>query len=104
MITVGEIGKTLNLNTGTDLSAATDFEVVFTKPDGTTITKGTADGVALGVAPYTAECSIYAANEYISYAVEAGVIDTDGDWYVRSVVYFGTVKYVGKNALMKVFA
>jgi len=76
----------------------------FTKPDGTTITKGTADGVALGVAPYTAECSIYAANEYISYAVEAGVIDTDGDWYVRSVVYFGTVKYVGKNALMKVFA
>lgn len=104
MITVGEVGKTINLNTGTDLSTATDFEVVFTKPDDTTITRGTIDGVALGVAPYTAECSIYAANEYITYDIQAGDIDVDGDWYVRAVIYYGTNKYIGKNALMKVYA
>ncbi len=104
MITVGEVGKIINLNTCTDISAATDVEMIFTKPDDTTVTKGMADGVAIGAAPYTAECEIYAANEFIEYTIEAGLIDQDGDWYVRAVVYFGTVKYVGKNALMQVFA
>lgn len=102
MLTKHEYGKIIYVNVGADISTATEAELLFTKPDGTTLSKLLANGVSIPTDPVTADCEIYAANEYLSYTFINGDIDQDGDWNVRSRITMGGKYLVGKNALMVV--
>ena len=80
-LTVGESGKLFYVATGFDMSSFTELEVVFTKPDGTTVTKSqTAGEVALGVAGGTFPgVGAVLANEYMIYTIEDGFLDEAAD-------------------------
>jgi hypothetical protein len=94
-INVGEIGKIININASFDLSSNTDLQMVFTKPDGTTtVTKTSADGVtAPGVNFTDPDTGVtFNANEYWSYPIESGLIDTAGTWAVYGVYIDATPK------------
>ena len=78
-----ESGKNLNVNAGFDMSSNTELTLTFTKPDGTTqVTKTTADGVALGAGETDPDLGVLTANEYVTYPIEAGFLDTAGTWQV----------------------
>ncbi len=82
---VGEHGKKIRCltladgNTGYDMSDSTELTLVFTKPDGSTLTKTTATGVT---APAVAIESILAST-YFEYTTIEGDIDQDGEWSVQ---------------------
>lgn len=80
-LTVGEVGKDFYVATGFDMSANTDLEIVFIKPDGTTITKSKTGGeVALGIVDGTFPgVGAVLANEYMIYVTEAGFLDQAAD-------------------------
>jgi len=87
---VGDTGKTLRVGTGYDMSSYTELSLVFTKPDGTVVTKTTSDGVALGgVAVTDPDIGALSANEYITYDIEPGLLDVGGRWCVH-VIYTNT--------------
>lgn len=91
-IFVGETGRTLRVNTGFDMSSYTELSLIFCKPGGTTVTKTTADGVALGVAGITdPDLGALTANQYVEYPIESGLITTSdaGEWSVQ-VLYTDT--------------
>jgi hypothetical protein len=95
---VGEIGKVIRVDTNFDLSANTELTLEFTKPDGTTLTKLTADGVsAPGVNvtdPDTGD--VFTANEYMEYDTISGDLDQAGIWSVEARYTDGTPKfYIG---------
>jgi len=50
---IGETGVTFRVNAGFDMSSYTELSIIFIKPDNTTITKTTADGVTLGTGAVT---------------------------------------------------
>ena len=109
-INVSDVGKVILVNAGYDLSGNSELSLVFLKPDGTTkVTKTTADGVS---APTTAasvtvdgEAVSFAANEYFSYVVEAGLFDTSGAWKVQGIYADATPKNLaGDFAEFSVFA
>lgn len=80
---VEETGRMLRLNAGFDMSSNTELSIIFCKPGGTTVTKTTADGVALGTSNITDEdLGSLLANEYVEYAIESGLITVDdaGRW------------------------
>ena len=77
-----ESGKNLNVNAGFDMSSATELTLTFTKPDGTTASKTTADGVVLGAGETDPDLGVLTANEYVTYPVEAGFLDQAGTWSV----------------------
>ena len=102
---VSEWGVIININVGVDASAATEVGIIFTKPDGTTLTVDSTDGVTVGAVPLTADCDvIYAADEYLIYTTVTGNIDQAGDWYVRGFVDTATTHLIGSNQLMKVLS
>lgn len=78
-------GWVLRVNAGFDMSSNTELTLIFCKPDGTTVTKTTADGVALGAGVTDADLGALAANEYVEYSVENGLITTSdaGQWAVQ---------------------
>jgi len=80
-LTVGEVGKSFYVATAFDMSSNTELEVVFEKPDNTTITKTkTAGQVVLGLVGGTFPgVGAVLANEYMIYTVEAGLLDQAGD-------------------------
>jgi len=78
---VGESGKNILVVAGYDMSSYTELTLTFTKPDGTSVSKATADGVAIG-AGETIDGVSYTANEYVYYPVEAAFLDTAGTWCV----------------------
>lgn len=79
-IKVGETGRTFRVNAEFDMSSYTELTIVFTKPDGTTVTKTTADGVALGASQVTDDdLGLLTANKYITYDNE-DIFDTEGTW------------------------
>lgn len=83
---VGDTGKVLRVSTKFDMSAFTELSVVFTKPNGKAITKTTADGVVLGTGQVVdADLGTLAANEYVEYPLEAGLLDSPGDWQVYAI-------------------
>lgn len=104
MITKNEYGKTIYVNVGMDISTASETEILFTKPDGTTLSKLIADGVDIGIVPVSADCSVFAANEYIKYVTVDGDIDQSGSWNVRAIITIGSQKFVGRQTVMKVGA
>jgi hypothetical protein len=91
-IFVGETGRTLRVNASLDLSSNTELSLIFCKPDGTIVTKTTANGVVLGTSTITdADLGSLTANEYVEYPIEAGLIATTdaGQWSVQ-VLYTDT--------------
>jgi hypothetical protein len=78
----GEIGKLLVVNAGFDLSGNTELRVVLTKPDGSVVTKLTADGVSAPSTPITVDVdgvsTTFNADEYFQYPTESGVITPSG--------------------------
>lgn len=102
---VGEIGKLIRVNCDYDLTSNTQLSLVFTKPGGTSVTKTKADGIT---APSTAATDpdtgdIYAANEYMEYAVESGLLDEDGIWTVYAKYEDATPKtFIGDSVTFSV--
>lgn len=87
---VGDSGKTLRVNAGFDMSSYTELSLVFTKPDNTTVTKTTTDGVTLGTTTITDDdLGSLTANQYVYYDFEVGVLDTAGRWCVH-LIYTNT--------------
>jgi len=80
-LTIGESGKLFYVATEFDMSSNTELEVVFTKPDGTTVTKTkTAGEVVLGTSTGTFPgVGAVLANEYMIYTIEAGFLDQAAD-------------------------
>ena len=79
----GETGRTIRLNAGWDMSENTDIKIVFVLPDRTTISKGRADGVAMGtvdvVDPTLGQLG---ANEYVEFEATSDLFQVEGDWYL----------------------
>lgn len=79
---IGETGVTIRVNGGFDMSSYTELTLVFIKPDNTTVTKTTADGVTLGTGAVTDDdLGALSANEYVEYENE-DIFDTAGTWRV----------------------
>ena len=103
---VGEVGKVLRVASGFDMSSNTELTLTFTLPDGTTTTKTTADGVALGAGVTDPDLGVLAANEYVEYDIESGFLSQSGSWKV-SLTYTNTTPtpddiYIGECATFTV--
>jgi len=81
-LTIGEVGKTIRVAAGFDMSSNTGLTLTFTLPDGTTVSKTTADGVALGAGVTDPDLGVLAANEYVEYEVESAFLNQSGAWKV----------------------
>lgn len=80
---VGEIGKTIRVDAGFDMSFNTELTLVFIKPDGTTLTKLSADGVtAPGVEVTAPDGEVFESNQYFEYDFVSGDLDQSGQWMV----------------------
>jgi hypothetical protein len=86
-VRVGEVGKALVVNTDFDLSGSTELRTVLTKPDGTIITKLTADGVSAPSVNLTIDVdgvsTTLLADRYVQYLTEAGVMTPAGTWKIH---------------------
>lgn len=78
----GSTGVTFRVNLNFDASSYTELSIVFIKPNGTQITKTTADGVTLGAVAVTdADLGPLEANKYLEYETE-DIFDVAGPWRV----------------------
>jgi hypothetical protein len=104
----GEIGKLLVVNAAFDLSGNTELRVVLEKPDGTIVTKLTADGVTAPATPITVTVdgvsTVFAANEYFQYPTEAGVMTPAGTgWKIHGEYVDATPKdFCGDTSIFDV--
>ena len=81
MLRIGETGKTLRVSLGGyDASSNTEVEIIFTLPDGTSVTKASADGVTVGSGVTDSDLGVLAANTYYEYELEAGFLSQAGTW------------------------
>jgi hypothetical protein len=83
---VEESGRKLRVNAGFDMSAYTELSLIFCKPDGTAVTKTTADGVTLGASAVTdPDLGALVADQYVEYDIEVGLITSSdaGQWQVQ---------------------
>lgn len=80
---VGEYGISLNLNVNFNIAAFTTLSLVFTRPDGTTITRTAPDVSVPAVPLVTADLGTFAANEYCTYLFQLGDMSIEGDYSVR---------------------
>jgi len=92
-----EIGKLILINSDFDLSGNTELRVVFTKPDGTTVTKLKADGVTAPASDVTVKVdgveTTFLANKYFQYPTETGVLTPSGaNWKVHGEYVDATPK------------
>jgi len=78
--TVGEYGasKILRVAGLIDMSSQTELTLTIYPPTGTAITKTTADGVVLGSGVTDPTLGVLAANEYVDYPMESGVLTEAG--------------------------
>lgn len=86
---VGEFGTIHKQGTGFDLSANTALSLIFTRPDGTTLTVTPTLGT---VALVTTSLGTFAANTWVQYTFLSGQIDQAGDWTARVTASFGASK------------
>lgn len=75
-------GKAFRVNAGFDMSSNTELTLTFTDPDGTEITKTTADGVIIGTGVTDDDLGVLTANEYVEYPLEAGFLSKSAEWCV----------------------
>lgn len=82
---VDEYGLVFAFNTSFDLSAQTSLSLTFTKPDNSTLTvTSSGSDLAVGSGPLTAEDgTVYADGEYVTYTIQDGDIDQEGEWQAR---------------------
>lgn len=71
--------------TGYDMSGYTELELLFTKPDGTTLTRntGTSPAVSIGATQVTdSTLGVLGANTYVEYTFANGEVTSDdaGTW------------------------
>jgi len=103
-----EVGKLFVINAAFDLSGNTELNMVFKKPDGTIITKASADGVTAPAVPVTVDVdgvsTVFLANEYFQYPSEVGLLTPAGtSWEVYGVYIDGTPKnFAGDVSLFDV--
>ena len=65
---VGEVGTTIYINCGVDVSAATNISILIERPDGTIIQK-------------TALFAVYQdSNNYVRFVIGAGDLNQEGDY------------------------
>ena len=82
---VSEVGKSIVVNAGYDLSANTSLSLVFTKPDQTTltVTSGVTAPASTLVVTIDGVSTTLNANEYWLYATASGDLDQAGTWSVH---------------------
>ncbi len=94
VLKVGEFGKIVQMGTSFDMSANTDLNIVFTKPDQTQLT--VTAGVTAPAIPATVDVNgvstTFAANEYLQYSFVSGDLDQAGTWIANGVYIEGTTK------------
>ena len=73
-------GKRVYVNAGFTLSTYTELSLLFKKPDATTVTKTTSDGVTLNTSTKTVDGITMTANQSVYYDIESGLLDTSGNW------------------------
>jgi len=109
VIRENEVGKLIVINANFDLSGFTELHVVLTKPDGTVITKTTADGVTAPAVPITVDVDgveeTFAANEYFQYPTEAGVMTPAGTGWTNHGQYIDATpkSFCGETSIFTVF-
>ena len=104
---VGEVGKSIVVNSAYDMNANSDLKLIFTKPDQTTLTVDKAGGVS---APATSlvvtidgVSQTLTANQYWLYATQAGDLDQAGTWSVVGQYIDGTPKlFCGDSSTFQV--
>jgi len=81
---VGETNKAFNVASGGyDMSSYTELSLIFTKPDGTSVTKTTSDGVVIGIGLTSdPDLGTVAANEHVTLPIPVGFLDQAGTWCV----------------------
>jgi len=91
-----DIGKQFVINADFDLSANTELRMVFKKPDGSIVTKLSADGVTAPAVPITVDVNgvstTFLANEYWLYPSEALLLTPVGQWEVHGEFVDATPK------------
>lgn len=81
---VGEYGIAHNLNVNYGIGAFTSLSLVYTRPDGTLITRTGADVTVPAVAIVTNNgMGTFAANQYSRYVFKAGDLTIPGEYTVR---------------------
>ena len=97
-----ETGRVFRVNAAFDMSSNTELSLLFTDPNGTTTTKTTADGVALGTTLVVdADLGTLNANEYVEYSIESGLLSIAGRWCVQ-VLYTNTTPDPDDNLYGKI--
>lgn len=100
---VGEYGRTIFLDLGLDVAAASAFSIIFTKPDGAEVTKINTDGVEIGNTDEVDDCGkTLLANTYLKYKIESDLLDVAGTWKLRSDVTLGDKRLIGDLDQFKV--
>ena len=89
---VGQWGSTLYVSTGFNMSAYTTLQLLFTKPDLSTMTVT----AVLGTTTQTINGVTLTANEYVSYTFATGDLDQVGNWTVQ-VLYTDAVQHLPSN-------
>lgn len=88
---IGESGTIIRADAGRDISDFTDLRMIFTKPDGSKITKSNAVGakVTLGtIDVFDASLNeTLLADNYAIYELEDGLFDVAGDQWTRQLWY-----------------
>lgn len=106
---VGATNVTIRVKTDIDMSSNTELSIRFCKPDGTTVTKASADGVVIGSSTITDDdLGALTANKYLEYPTEASFLDTAGIWKAQAIytdtattpdsIYYGNIaQFTVKN-------
>ena len=97
----GEYGVRYVLGTSFNMASNTALSLVFTKPDGTTLTK-TNPNVTIANTPYapttTPSLGTFAANTYFLYTFVNGDVDQSGDWTVHGIYSASGVHLISDEA------
>lgn len=106
-IRIGDIGKTLYVGTGFDMSLNSDLEIRFKSPAGVEFTRTSSDGITAPAtpSPNLPDVGILAANEYLQYTTLAGDFTETGDYCVIGVYVEGAlITYLGTPAILTISA
>jgi len=92
-IRVGQVGVPFRVATGFDMSGSTALSLIFTRPDGTQLTKTNPDVTAPAV-PLAGDPDLgsVAASTYFEYTNTVDDYDQEGTWEVCGIYTDGTPK------------